>query len=85
MLNMWYGASVATVSRRTGDLPFIMGQLMVFRRECLRDIGGVACAKGELVDDMAIGRCVAREGLAQRHGAAPAAHRDRRHELSSSS
>ena len=62
MLNMWYGASVATVSRRTGDLPFIMGQLMVFRRECLRDSGGVACAKGELVDDMAIGRCVAKTG-----------------------
>jgi ceramide glucosyltransferase len=62
MLNMWYGASVATASRRTGDLPFIMGQLMVFRRECLRDIGGVACATGELVDDMAIGRCVAKAG-----------------------
>jgi len=62
MLNMWYGASVATASRRTGDLPFIMGQLMVFRRECLRDIGGVACAKGELVDDMAIGRIVAAHG-----------------------
>jgi len=62
MLNMWYGASVATASRRTGDLPFIMGQLMVFRRECLRDIGGVACARGELVDDMAIGRCAAKKG-----------------------
>jgi ceramide glucosyltransferase len=62
MLNMWYGASVATASRRTGDLPFIMGQLMVFTRECLRDIGGVSCAKGELVDDMAIGRCVAKAG-----------------------
>jgi ceramide glucosyltransferase len=62
MLNMWYGASVATASRRTGDLPFIMGQLMVFTRQCLRDIGGVACARGELVDDMAIGRCVAKAG-----------------------
>jgi ceramide glucosyltransferase len=62
MLNMWYGASVATVSSRVGDLPFIMGQLMVFRRECLRDIGGVACARGELVDDMAIGRCATRAG-----------------------
>lgn len=62
MLNMWYGASVATASRRTGDLPFIMGQLMVFKRGCLRDIGGVACARGELVDDMAIGKHVARAG-----------------------
>jgi ceramide glucosyltransferase len=62
MLNMWYGASVATVSSRVGDLPFIMGQLMVFRRECLRDIGGVVCARGELVDDMAIGRIAAAKG-----------------------
>jgi ceramide glucosyltransferase len=62
MLNMWYGAAVATTSRRTGDLPFIMGQLMVFTRQCLRAIGGVACARGELVDDMAIGRCVAKKG-----------------------
>jgi ceramide glucosyltransferase len=62
MLNMWYGPSVATMSSRLGDLPFIMGQLMVFRREALRDIGGVACARGELVDDMAIGRAVARTG-----------------------
>ena len=62
LLNMWYGAAVATASQRSGDLPFIMGQLMVFKRACLRDIGGVACASGELVDDMAIGRCVARQG-----------------------
>ncbi|HEY2743485.1 MAG TPA: glycosyltransferase [Polyangia bacterium] len=62
MLNMWYGASVATVSSRYGDLPFIMGQLMVFRREALAEIGGVACARGELVDDMAIGRAVAKKG-----------------------
>ena len=62
MLNMWYGASVATVSGKSGDLPFIMGQLMVFRRHALRDIGGVACARGELVDDMAIGRASPRRG-----------------------
>ena len=62
MLNMWYGASVATVSSKYGDLPFIMGQLMVFRRETLADIGGLAVARGELVDDMAIGRAVAKKG-----------------------
>src|SRR5947209_11659049 len=39
-----------------------MGQLMVFTRECLRDIGGVSCARGHLVDDMAIGHCVAAKG-----------------------
>jgi ceramide glucosyltransferase len=62
MINMWYGPSVATVSRKTGDVPFIMGQLMVMTRPCLRDIGGVGCARGQLVDDMAIGRVVAQKG-----------------------
>lgn len=62
LINAWYGPSVAVASRRTGDVPFIMGQLMVFRRECLRDIGGVACARGHLVDDMAIGQVVAKAG-----------------------
>jgi ceramide glucosyltransferase len=63
MINMWYGPAVATVSRKSGDVPFIMGQLMVFTRECLRRIGGVGCARGELVDDMAIGKHVAASGL----------------------
>jgi ceramide glucosyltransferase len=62
LVNAWYGPSVAVASRRTGDVPFIMGQLMVFRRECLRDIGGVGCARGHLVDDMAIGQVVAKKG-----------------------
>src|SRR5262249_53437586 len=58
LINAWYGPSVTVASRRTGDVPFIMGQLMVFTRECLRDIGGVGCARGQLVDDMAIGHVV---------------------------
>jgi ceramide glucosyltransferase len=62
LINSWYGPSVAVASRRTGDVPFIMGQLMVFTRECLRDIGGVGCARGHLVDDMAIGHVVAQRG-----------------------
>ncbi len=44
------------------DLPFIMGQYMVFTRECLEAIGGVECAQGQLVDDMYIGKCVAKAG-----------------------
>jgi ceramide glucosyltransferase len=63
MINMWYGPSVAWAARKTGDVPFIMGQLMVFTRDCLRRIGGVGCARGQLVDDMAIGRHVAQVGL----------------------
>jgi ceramide glucosyltransferase len=63
LINSWYGPSVALTTRKTGgDVPFIMGQLMVFRRATLRDIGGVACARGQLVDDMAIGVHVTRAG-----------------------
>jgi len=39
--------------RRT--LPFLMGQMMAFRRTALQDIGGVSCADGQLVDDMYLG------------------------------
>jgi ceramide glucosyltransferase len=63
MINMWYGPAVAAASRKTGDVPFIMGQLMVFTRAGLERIGGVRCARGQLVDDMAIGRQVAKAGL----------------------
>ncbi len=62
LINSWYGPSAALASRETGDLPFIMGQIMVFKRETLDAIGGVGCAAGHLVDDMFIGGCVARAG-----------------------
>ena len=41
------------------QLPFIMGQLMVFRSEALAAIGGVESADGQLVDDMYLGRRMA--------------------------
>jgi cellulose synthase/poly-beta-1,6-N-acetylglucosamine synthase-like glycosyltransferase len=44
------------------DLPFLMGQFMVFRREALRAIGGVECADGQLVDDMYLGAQVVAAG-----------------------
>jgi ceramide glucosyltransferase len=62
MLNAWYGPAVARVAARDGELPFIMGQLMVFKREALDVVGGVACAEGQLVDDMYIGACLASAG-----------------------
>ena len=52
-------------ARAAGDertLPFIMGQFMIFRREALDAIGGVAAAQGQLVDDMYLGRRVAGAG-----------------------
>jgi ceramide glucosyltransferase len=62
LINAWYGPSVALAAARTGDVSFIMGQLMVFTRPVLDCIGGVGCADGQLVDDMYIGSCVARAG-----------------------
>lgn len=58
LLNAMYGSAAARAAGRTGDLSFIMGQIMVFRPGALADVGGVACAEGQLVDDMAIGRCL---------------------------
>lgn len=55
-LNGIYGAAVAVaVLLARGELPFIMGQLMVFRRDALRAIGGLTNVEGQLVDDMYIG------------------------------
>lgn len=62
MLNVWYGALAASAAGRAHELPFIMGQLMIFRREALADIGGVECADGQLVDDMYLGCRVADAG-----------------------
>jgi ceramide glucosyltransferase len=62
LVNGLYGPSVALAANER-EIPFIMGQLMVFRRATLAAIGGVACAEGQLVDDMAIGACIASAGL----------------------
>jgi ceramide glucosyltransferase len=64
MLNALYGATVARTAGQYGRVPFIMGQLMVFRADALAAIGGPACADGQLVDDMYIGRCMTRAGFA---------------------
>src|SRR5216683_1752439 len=62
LVNAWYGPSVELAAGLDNQLPFIMGQLMVFRREALNAIGGLGCAEGQFVDDMYIGQCVARAG-----------------------
>src|SRR5579859_1332266 len=59
LIDALYGPAVALACRATGDLPFIMGQLMVLKRSTLAAIGGLDCARGQLVDDMHIGACVA--------------------------
>ncbi len=63
LLNGWYGPAALMAEKGTGALPFIMGQAMVFTRDALEAIGGLACADGHLVDDLWLGRCVARAGL----------------------
>jgi ceramide glucosyltransferase len=61
-LNGLYGPSLAMAERRRGELPFIMGQLMIFRRDTLAAIG-LENIRGELVDDMHIGMRVTAAGL----------------------
>jgi ceramide glucosyltransferase len=57
MLNGMYGpAAAATADERAGDLPFIMGQFMAFKREAISAIGGLETAQGQLVDDMYLGQ-----------------------------
>ena len=63
MQNALYAPLAARAAEKgDGALPFIMGQIMVFKREALDAIGGVQCATGQLVDDMYIGRRVAGAG-----------------------
>lgn len=63
LLNGWYGPSAALAAGVESQLPFIMGQFMVFRRKTFEAIGGLSCADGQLVDDMWIGHRVAEAGL----------------------
>ena len=56
MQNALYSPLAAWAAGERRQLPFIMGQLMVFRREALQAIGGVESVQGQLVDDMAIGK-----------------------------
>ncbi len=55
MLNGLYGPFARRHAGPKGELPFIMGQFMAFRRKTLDAIGGVEGTAGELVDDMSIG------------------------------
>ena len=63
MQNALYAPLAARQAHRhDGALPFIMGQIMVFKREALDAIGGVQSATGQLVDDMYLGRRVTGAG-----------------------
>lgn len=63
MVNGLYEPSaLATAHRANGTLPFIMGHMMVLRREAIEAIGGLETAEGQLVDDMYLGRRMVEEG-----------------------
>lgn len=62
MQNALYSPLAAYAAGEKRTLPFIMGQLMVFKRAALDSIGGVAAAQGQLVDDMAIGKALHEAG-----------------------
>jgi ceramide glucosyltransferase len=62
MLNGLYGPAVAATVRNSGDMPFIMGQLMVFRRETLKTLRDLQSVRGELVDDMRMGMDIVQAG-----------------------
>ncbi|HEX6240550.1 MAG TPA: glycosyltransferase, partial [Polyangiales bacterium] len=59
----WYGAAAAEMAGEKRELPFIMGQIMVFRRDALRAIGGLEAAEGQLVDDMYLGAELTKAGF----------------------
>jgi ceramide glucosyltransferase len=63
MQNALYSPLAANAAGESRTLPFIMGQLMVFKRSALRAIGGVRAAQGQLVDDMALGKALHRAGF----------------------
>jgi len=63
MLNGLYSPVIASIAERNGgEMPFIMGQFMVFKRETIDAIGGLESADGQLVDDMYIGARVRAAG-----------------------
>ena len=49
-------AALATAQSMGGELPFIMGHMMVLKREAITAIGGLESAEGQLVDDMFLGK-----------------------------
>jgi len=62
LMNAWYGPTVSWAAEPRGELDFIMGQLMVCRRQALDAVGGVGVAEGQFVDDMYIGRVLWKAG-----------------------
>lgn len=63
LVNAWYGPAAARAAQPTGTLPWIMGEVMVLRREALAAVGGFEALEGQLVDDMYLGACFQKAGF----------------------
>jgi len=64
LLNGLYGTSArAATMAQGGELTFILGQLMVFRREALHAISNLEDIAGNFVDDIQIGHQVSNAGF----------------------
>ncbi len=64
LLNGLYGPAALDAASRSGwELPFIMGQFMLFHRRVIADICGLESAEGQLVDDMYLGARVKAAGF----------------------
>lgn len=74
MINGLYEpTAIATADRFGGELPFIMGEFMVFKREAIAAIGGLETAEGQLVDDMFLGLRLYERGYRNRMSPHPVA------------
>lgn len=74
MLNGLYEPAALAAGRRFGgELPFIMGHIMVLKRSAIQAIGGLECAEGQLVDDMYLGRRMHQLGFRNKMSPKPAA------------
>lgn len=64
LLNGLHHPAAMRVAHRTqGRLPFILGQLMIFNRRAIDAIGGLEGARGQLTDDLYLGRLVEQHGF----------------------
>jgi len=64
MLNSLYTPmSALMMEKNEGELPFILGQYMVFTRQTLDDVVGLSTMRGQFVDDLHIGVCLKEAGL----------------------
>ena len=65
-------AALATAHLLGGELPFIMGHMMVLKREAITAIGGLESAEGQLVDDMFLGKRLKQFGFRNKLSSKPA-------------